>query len=489
MEDLILTPYAPNLVESTRSIGYSFETALADIIDNSISNNATRIDVKFSNNKDPFVAIIDNGNGMNATELQQAMQYGSSNSLDIRGHDDLGRFGLGLKMASMSQCRKLTVISKKKGELSAATWDLEYIHQTKKWSLILYSEKEISELKLSIELSDYHSGTVVIWEMMDRISESSKDFEREFDDKIDSADKHISLVFHRFLENPSSRNYIEVYFNNRKIEAVDPFMLSNHATQQLEEETIFIDGTPIKVTPFIMPFTSKLSSKEMYVLNEYKELNLKQGLYIYRNHRLIVWGKWFRLVSDSELKRLAKIRIDLPNTIDTHWKLDIKKSSAQIPSTIKEQLKQIISRTVGKSEKVYKYRGRAILKEDHHHVWNRIENRGKLQYLINRQLPTFEVLQESLDDNQFNLLEGFINTLEHAFPYSAVYYDLAQDKQYVDNGMEFNQVYELAKTTINNLSVAKEEKLHYLDKLSNIDLFHKYPEVIRKLKKEIDECE
>src|SRR4051794_17958363 len=120
MEDLILTPYAPNLVESTRSIGYSFETAMADIIDNSISNFAKRVDVKFSSSDIPYVAVIDNGIGMGNIELEKAMRYGSSSSLVERGETDLGRFGLGLKMASMSQCRKLTVISKQRGKLSAA---------------------------------------------------------------------------------------------------------------------------------------------------------------------------------------------------------------------------------------------------------------------------------------------------------------------------------------------------------------------------------
>lgn len=486
MEEIILTPFAPNLVESTRSIGYSFETALADIIDNSISNNAKRVDVKFSNIDSPYVAVIDNGMGMDAIELEKAMQYGSSNSLHERDESDLGRFGLGLKMASMSQCRKLTVISKKNNSISATSWDLDYIHMTQNWSLKKYSEYEISKMKFSSELNKYISGTVVLWEMMDRISESKIDFDREFNEKLNIADKHVSLVFHRFLENPLSSRYFELYFNNRKVEPIDPFMQSNRATQQLEEETLFIDGVAVKITPFIMPFITKLSNKERTTINEYKELNIKQGLYIYRNNRLIVWGKWFRLLSDGELKRLAKIRIDLPNNIDTYWKLDIKKSSAQIPSTLKDQLKQIVVRTVGKSEKVYRYRGRKIVKDSHQHIWNRIENREKLQYLINRDLPMFQALQESLNDEQYRLLEGFINTLEDGFPYSAVYYDLAQDKQYEDKALEINQVYELAKNTINQLSHTKEEQLNCLNSLSTIDIFHKYPEVIEILKEEIE---
>jgi hypothetical protein len=489
MEDLILTPYAPNLVESTRSIGYSFETALADIIDNSISNFAKRVDVNFSNTGIPYVAVIDNGIGMGTAELEKAMRYGSSSSLDERGATDLGRFGLGLKMASMSQCRKLTVISKQQKKLSAASWDLDYIHETKNWSLRRYSEEQIAKLRFSSFLKNYDSGTVIIWENMDKISESPKEFDREFNEKLNFADKHMALVFHRFLENKSSKQHFELYFNNRKVEPIDPYMLSNRATQQLEEETLFIDQIPIKITPFITPFVSKLSTKERQLLNEYRELNLRQGLYIYRNNRLIVWGKWFRLLSDGELKRLAKVRIDLPNNIDTHWTIDVKKSSAQIPSMIKEQLKQIVLRVVGKSEQVYRYRGRKVAQDNYQHIWNKIENRDKLQYLVNRDIPIFRALQGSLNDEQYKLLDGFVKSIEDSFPYSAVYYDLAQDKQFEDRILEVEQVYQLAKNTINRLANNKDEQIKHLKNLSLIDMFQKYPEVIRLLEKELENNE
>ena len=486
MEDLILTPYAPNLVESTRSIGYSFETALADIIDNSISNFSKRVDVKFSITGIPYVAIIDNGIGMGTVELEKAMQYGSSSSLDDRRETDLGRFGLGLKMASMSQCRKLTVISKQREKLSAASWDLDYIHKTQNWSLIRYSEAEIANLRFSSDLEKYDSGTVILWEGLDRISESSKEFDREFNEKLNFADKHMALVFHRLLDNKLSNQYFELYFNNRKIEPIDPYMLSNRATQQLEEETLFIDQIPIKITPFITPFVTKLTTKERQLFNEYKELNLKQGLYIYRNNRLIVWGKWFRLLTDGELKRLAKVRIDLPNKIDTHWTIDVKKSSAQIPSMIKEQLKQIVLRAVGKSEQVYRYRGRKVVQDNYQHIWNKIENREKMQYLVNRDIPIFRALQESLDDKQFKLLDGFVKSIEDSFPYSAVYYDLAQDVKYEEKTLEVEQVYELAKNTIEGLARNKEEQIMHLKNLSLIDIFQKYPEVIMMLERELE---
>ncbi|MBF0841004.1 ATP-binding protein [Staphylococcus lentus] len=481
MEDILLTPYAPNLVESTRSIGYSFETAIADIIDNSISNKADRVDVKFQIENRPFVAIIDNGIGMSKEELEHAMRYGSSNSLETRNKDDLGRFGLGMKMASLSQCRKLTVLTKQKDVYSGTCWDLDYIYSTKSWSLISYNEEEIKQSYFYKELDKYESGTIVIWENLDKISESELDFENELNQKIDMASKHLGLVFHRFLDKKSNNIYFELFFNNRKIDYIDPFMLNNNATQPLEEEVIFIEKNSIKIKPYIIPYMSKLSAREKQVQNQYRDLNLNQGLYIYRNKRLIVWGKWFYLLRESELNRLARIRVDLPNYIDDYWKIDVRKSSAQIPSFIKPQLKQIIERAVGKSERVYKYRGRNLKKDNFQHIWNKIVNRDKIQYLINKDIPLYKALENSLDDNQLKLLNGFVNSIEDAFPYASVYYDLARDEQYEENTLEYNEVYEMAKNTLNST----DDKEGILKVFKQIDMFQKYPEVIKMLEEEI----
>lgn len=485
MNEIELTPYAPNLVESTRSIGYSFHTALADIIDNSVSNLAKRVDVRYSSSENPFVAIIDDGIGMSKNILEQAMRYGSQSALQTRENHDLGRFGLGLKMASLSQCRKLTVISKFRGKISAATWDLDYIYKTEKWSLIIYNEKEIVNLKFYNELSQYESGTVVLWENLDRIADNEFEFEKEFNEKIDFADKHLSLVFHRFLSNKLNKQSFDLFFNLRKVEPIDPYFLSNPGTQQLEPETVFVEKIPIDVTPYISPYMSKLTQKERELLTEYKDLEIKQGLYIYRNKRLIVWGKWFRLLSDTDLNRLAKIRIDLPNNIDEIWTIDVKKSSAQIPATIREELKQIVERTVGKSERVFQYRGRKVSNDNLVHVWNKIQTRDKVSYQLNKEFPMYQALKNSLDDNQLRLFNMIINLIEDNFPYSAVYYDLAKDKGYEEKSLEDETVYSMMfefylTSKSNNLNDEQIIKI-----LRNTDAFSKYSDVIERIEKEL----
>ena len=199
MKDKIIIPYAPVLVESTRSIGYSFETAVADIIDNSISAGATDIRVCFMSKDPQWLCIEDNGSGMTGPELETAMRYGSHSPSDIRNKDDLGRFGLGLKTASMSQCRKVTVISKRDGRIVAACWDLDHIIQTGEWSLQLWPDEEIKNLPGYLFLEANDSGTVVLWQKFDCLQQESVNVQQTFDEKIELTRKHIALVFHRFL--------------------------------------------------------------------------------------------------------------------------------------------------------------------------------------------------------------------------------------------------------------------------------------------------
>ncbi|MDE7034340.1 MAG: ATP-binding protein [Mucispirillum sp.] len=199
MNTQILVPSAPILVESTRSIGYSFETAVADIIDNSISKHANNIFIYFDSNNPQYLMVLDNGAGMDNNELIDAMKYGSKSSNDERDKDDLGRFGLGLKMASLSQCRKLTVVSKKGSKLSGAVWDLDHIIETNNWELILLDDNDIKQVKYIDKLNSYESGTIVLWENFDRITKEAGDHSKIFDNKITITRAHVSLVFHRFL--------------------------------------------------------------------------------------------------------------------------------------------------------------------------------------------------------------------------------------------------------------------------------------------------
>lgn len=485
MENKIVLPYAPILVESTRSIGYSFESALADIIDNSIAKNATDIDIVFSSLTPQFVAVIDNGTGMTRDELEIAMRYGSHSSLDERDKNDLGRFGLGLKTASLSQCRRLTVITKKEGCYHAACWDLDHIIQEKDWSLICYSAEEIENLPLSDKIKDYTSGTVVIWENFDRIKDGSDNPQKLFDEKIERARAHVALVFHRFMDNENIKNRIKIAFNYSQVEPVDPFLTSNPATQPLTEQTLRIEDGVIKVKPYILPYVSKVSAKDRNKLGELCDLRSNQGFYIYRNKRLIIWGTWFRLIKIQELNKLARIRVDIPNTLDSIWDIDVKKSTASLPDRIKRNLVSIVENSVGRSERVYKYRGRSVKKDDMVHVWETIDNRGKFQYQINRELPIIKQLEVSLNESELRYLDSFIKTIEDSFPYGDVYYRLAKDENSVDQtGMPFDDVYKVAVDMIASLKEIGGDIEQFLSNIDKIDYFVKYPDVVKKIRED-----
>ncbi|PPC92413.1 MAG: hypothetical protein CTY35_12800 [Methylotenera sp.] len=164
-ESLEVIPDPVSLIESMRAVGYTTQSAIADIIDNSLSANASLIQIEYDASHDPFVSILDNGHGMNAVELTNAMRHGSSNPNDIRASNDLGRFGLGLKTASLSQCRKLTVVSKKNGEIYARCWDLDFVQEKNGWVVVVPKRTELEVLPLFKNLESQDSGTLVAWQI------------------------------------------------------------------------------------------------------------------------------------------------------------------------------------------------------------------------------------------------------------------------------------------------------------------------------------
>jgi hypothetical protein len=254
-----LPPRASSLTESMRDIGYSLETAIADIIDNSIAAGAAEINIRFDfETSAPRLGIIDNGRGMTRDELIDAMRHGSKHPRAERAADDLGRFGLGLKTASFSQCRRLTVVSIQNGTMEAAVWDLDTVSEKDEWVLGILEPEEIARLPYISELGT--TGTMVLWESLDRLCDNALPSKELLYEKIELVDRHLALVFHRFLSGDIKGKKIEIKMNGHAIEAFDPFCLSNKATQLLPEEICRVRGHEVKIQPYILPHHSKLSS-------------------------------------------------------------------------------------------------------------------------------------------------------------------------------------------------------------------------------------
>lgn len=437
-------PTADVLMTSMRSMGYTFEAAIADVLDNSISAQANRIDIRFP--IDPqscFVAICDNGIGMSKSELFDAMKYGSQIKKDIRETNDLGRFGLGLKSASLSQCRKLTVISKKDNMISAYKWDLDIIKDSGDWDIIEYGEMEIPNISWADYLINLESGTVVLWEEFDILEKNAGSVYSELSRYQEEVSRYLSLIFHRFLSKSDSNN-IEVFINHFKLEPIDPFLEKHKKTNIRRQITIPINDSNgferiILVQPFILPFQKDMTSEDKKLVGGMEDYRTKQGFYIYRNKRLIIWGTWFGR-RRGELTKHARIKVDIPNTLDDIWCIDIKKQVASIPNIIKNQLKKAVDEAMDIAVRAQTYRGRIYnADENTDYIWNRIKGRGDTyQYKINRDSIIFDLVKQKVDDDILNRIEMILEEIEKSVPYQQIYIDKSQNK--VDEYKEENEI-------------------------------------------------
>ena len=425
-------PSAASLIESMRDIGYTLESALADVIDNAISAEATVIHIYYdTNSTDPYLSIVDDGNGMTRLELLNAMRPGSQSPTAIRDTSDLGRFGLGMKTASFSQARCLTVVSKKGGELSAARWDLDLVVARDDWVLQLPPAFDPLELPGIEDLGD--RGTAIVWERLDRIADGSTgaSLADHLLDRLDSARRHLELVFHRFLQGDKGIPKVRIVMNGRDLEAFDPFHTKSPATQRLPVEPIRVAGQDVHVEAFVLPHHGKVSAADWDKYGGEGGYLKNQGFYLYRGGRLIIHGTWFRLAKQSEITKLARVKIDMPNGLDTLWKIDVRKASAQPPFVVRQRLKGLIDRITGPSQKVYTSKGHKMTSDSQAVLWHRRVDKGRVSYEINRDHPILGHMIDDMTPEQSAELETFLKSVERAFPVDAVFSDAASDPKAV----------------------------------------------------------
>lgn len=431
--DLTHPPSAACLVASMRDLGYSLETAIADLIDNSISAGADSIDIVCDVSQSlPLVITLDNGSGMTEEELVNAMRHGTVNPRLARSPLDLGRFGLGLKTASFSQCRSLTVISKKDGVLSGAEWNLDRIDAVDEWILSILDKDDILKLPHIDQLGD--SGTAVLWRQLDRLLEDETGRHRDevINEKLDVLDRHLSLVFHRFLAGEiKGRSKISITVNGHAVVAFDPFCKKNPATQILPEEIVRIEGVPVHLQPYVLPHHSRLSASEYDFYQNRSDFISNQGAYIYRNGRLMAWGDWFRLIPKGEATKLARVQIDFPNNLDESWTIDIKKSRARPPRPVRERLRQIISQVTGRSTTVHRGRGQRLFQDNAAPIWDRYADNGGIRYSINGSHPLIQRLVERLDQDGEKSLKILLASISASLPVEMIYSDYSTHPQEV----------------------------------------------------------
>lgn len=426
-------PDASALMTSARSFGnYDLSSALADIIDNSIKAKAHSIDIKCIRKDDgPEVRILDDGSGMTNVELHRAMRPASTNPNEERAHDDLGRFGWGMKSASLSQCRHLTVVTRQNGLLTGASWNLDDIAD---WKMGILEFEEI-EAQADHRLLE-RDGTEIIWSTCDRLSEYGQVGGKGFNDLVAHAQKQLSLIFHRYLGGEEGLRKLSISFNGSALKPIDPFLRNHDATQAQPKETLNLDGQPIEVQSFILPHYSKLTAGEHDQLSGEEGFVRNQGFYVYRQHRLIIHGTWFRLVRHGELSQLVRIAINIPNTLDAIWKITLDKADAQLPSGLKSRLKDIVCGLKRKSGKVFQSRGGRIREEaGKTSVWAKYVRNGEVRYYVNREHPLIAGMLEDENRDRAKAFAATLGVIEDCFPIVSIGEDYSSRPEMMNQGI------------------------------------------------------
>lgn len=450
IQTLEVIPDPVSLIESMRAVGYTVEAAVADIVDNSLSAEARTVQVQYDAAAgSPFLAILDDGTGMAPDELTHAMRHGSTNPTDQRGATDLGRFGLGLKTASLSQCRKLTVVSSKDGVLSARCWDLEVVRQTGRWLVVVPDASEIEDLPLIKRLKSQASGTLVVWQELDRLTAGAKDVQAEMTARMEPLLEHLALVFHRFSQKEGDHPPVQITVNGLPLPHRDPFLATNQFRQELEGQSIRHERGVVEVRPYVLPPISRLTEEEIETAGGRDGLRGTQGFYIYRARRLVIWGTWFRLVPKHEAYKLTRVRVDIPNSFDELWALDIKKSAAYPPDAIRNRLRQLIPHFADKSRRAIIYPGRKS-RDDAAIVplWDRIEPKhGSFSYHVNMDHPLVASLSESLNADQQRHVQTLLEHIASSLPFDQIYADMCGD-QPRDPDDDLDRLEEMARSLI-----------------------------------------
>ena len=418
-------PSPSALIESMRNLGYDLPSALADIIDNSITAQAKEIHIDYGwNNGVPYVLILDDGNGMFESKLFEAMIPGKG-MLEERELDDLGRFGLGLKTASWSQCKRMTAYTKHDGSIHHLTWDLDHVRDVDKWELLGELEQYEVDI-LSDKLNPYESGTAILWTNLDRILPEKGDEETKrnylYSIMVDLVTPHLSMIFHRYLENKK----VKIFVGRGTCSPWDPFMSTHHATEEVSSEGF--EDDKITITPYVLPHSSKLTTaSEKEEAEGVRGWDANQGFFVYRRDRMIISGGYFDLdLKSNPSYRLCRIKVDLTNEFDLAWKVDVRKKDVIPPPGYREELKRIAKSIMRRSSNRYVARtsSKTRLRKNQtlEEVWQRKQIGEKIQYKINSNSPGIQAIidQNSIDKK---VLRQLLYIIERTIPYRSITLD------------------------------------------------------------------
>lgn len=425
------SPNPEYLIKSIAEQGYSLETSLADLMDNSISANAHKIEVLIDTDSEPFkLFLADNGEGMTEKQLSANMQFPSNSPEESRHNLDLGRFGLGMKTASFSQTRKFTVLSKKKGDKKyhGRTWDVDYLRDNG-WKIIINPDEEVANImyqynRLSQDylnkFEDFEANTIVVWDGLYKFEdylneENRKDSLKKEVTEVTS--DYLALVFHRFMER--DLDPLQIRINNTRVHPFNPFPEEEKDFRQIEPKQSAFRSDVIKIEGFVLPSRAIAETKTGLTkwTTKYRGLMDMEGLYIYRADRIILFGGWNGIVKKAPRLQLARLRVEVGNSVDHLLHLNVAKSQIVVPHELRNAFEDYILELKVEAEREYYNRGIRKFSgkkaPDNIQLFDRsYSNKGSILE-VNNNFPLIKTLEDSMSEkqkSQLNLLLRMINT-------------------------------------------------------------------------------
>jgi hypothetical protein len=333
-----------------RDIGYDFPAAVADIVDNSVMAGAAQIDVQIEfDGEDSYVSIADDGEGMTPNGLIEALRYGSRRPY---GRSDLGRYGLGLKTASLSQCRSVTVVSCRRPTGKATTvrmLDLDLIAEWDEWLVIEPPSDAV--IGAADERLSSDPGTVVIWRKLDRVLPEKRPdggwARRRLESMAVKTTEHLGIVFHRYLEGTVGSGLV-ITVNGQKVQPWSPFAPHEPARAELPLQRFELNVGDVfgavSLQRFVLPPRDEFSSHEEFErFSGPLNWNRQQGIYIYRADRLVQWGGWNGIRGIDEHTKLARAALDFDTDLDSVFNINVAKMRVTLPPQIRQMLERPIN--------------------------------------------------------------------------------------------------------------------------------------------------
>jgi len=483
----IVDPDPAALIESLRAFGYTTATAISDLIDNSITALARNVWVNFFwDGPDSWIRVDDDGLGMSEDTLMNAMRPGSQSPRLERHPKDLGRFGLGLKSASFSQCRLLSVRSHPKGgPFASRAWDLDLVESKREWRLQRDLRGSTEQILRSAPAA---ANTSVVWQVMDRVVDRSGVSDRRAHDLFlglqAEVEAHLAMTFHRFMQGKSRP--LKVWMNDRRVEPWDPFLLDEDATQTLESDPIWYANQRIGVQPYVLPHHSKITQEKHRLASGPRGWNAHQGFYVYRNQRLLLPGDWLGLpLQKEEHYKLARIQVDLPNSMDDAWHIDVKKAVARPPGALKQDLLRIAKSTREVAAGVYRFRGKQRARAvtgPYAMVWGQKITRDKVHYLINRDHPLVAELRTESGQLR-KTVDAVLRLVEETIPATLITMSLNEAETSQAEAFESAPA-DLVPVLRAVYAALRRQGLSAVDavtRLTSMEPFGRYPEAIQAL--------